>query len=48
MLSRTITTGRGTTRTFQWVIWHVLEHDMHHGGELAQTLGMHQIPVPEL
>jgi uncharacterized damage-inducible protein DinB len=24
-----------------WVIWHVLEHDMHHGGELSLTLGLH-------
>ncbi len=24
-----------------WVVWHVLEHDLHHGGELALTLGMH-------
>ena len=24
-----------------WVVWHVLEHDLHHGGELSFTLGMH-------
>jgi uncharacterized damage-inducible protein DinB len=24
-----------------WVVWHVLEHDLHHGGELSLTLGMH-------
>jgi uncharacterized damage-inducible protein DinB len=24
-----------------WVIAHILEHDLHHGGELALTLGMH-------
>ncbi len=24
-----------------WVVWHVLEHDLHHGGELALTLGMY-------
>ena len=23
-----------------FVVWHVLEHDLHHGGELTQTLGM--------
>jgi uncharacterized damage-inducible protein DinB len=28
-----------------WVIWHLLEHDLHHGGELAYVLGMHKIPV---
>jgi hypothetical protein len=28
-----------------WVIWHVLEHDLHHGGELALTLGANGIPA---
>lgn len=28
-------------RTRGWVIWHVLEHDIHHGGELSLTLGAH-------
>jgi len=23
------------------VVWHVLEHDLHHGGEVSLTLGMH-------
>ncbi len=23
-----------------WVVWHVLEHDLHHGGEISLTLGM--------
>ena len=26
--------------TRSWVIWHVLEHDLHHGGELTHTLGL--------
>ncbi len=26
-----------------WVVWHVLEHDLHHGGELSHTLGMHRL-----
>jgi uncharacterized damage-inducible protein DinB len=28
-----------------WVVWHVLEHDLHHGGEVSITLGMHGIPA---
>jgi uncharacterized damage-inducible protein DinB len=24
-----------------WVVWHVLEHDLHHGGEVSLTLGMY-------
>jgi uncharacterized damage-inducible protein DinB len=26
--------------TRAWVVWHVLEHDLHHGGEIAHALGM--------
>ena len=26
-------------RTRQWMIWHVLEHEIHHGGELSVALG---------
>lgn len=28
-----------------WIVWHVMEHDLHHGGELSLTLGMHGIPA---
>lgn len=28
-----------------WVVWHVLEHDLHHGGEVSLALGAHSIPV---
>lgn len=34
-------TGEEETFTRQWVIWHLLEHDLHHGGELSFSLGMH-------
>jgi len=27
--------------TRQWVIWHLIEHDLHHGGEISLTLGVH-------
>jgi len=23
-----------------WIVWHVLEHDLHHGGEISLTLGV--------
>lgn len=31
----------GSSRTHHrgWVVWHVLEHDLHHGGEISQILG---------
>ena len=28
-----------------WIVWHVMEHDLHHGGEISITLGMHAIPA---
>jgi uncharacterized damage-inducible protein DinB len=27
-----------------WVVWHVLEHDIHHGGEISQVLGSNGLP----
>jgi uncharacterized damage-inducible protein DinB len=35
-------------RTRGWVIWHVLEHDIHHGGEISLTLGNHGLAAPDL
>src|SRR3989442_2350803 len=32
----------------QWVIWHVIEHDLHHGGEFSLTLGMNGLTAPDL
>lgn len=36
---------RSGTQTFTrgWVIWHVAEHDIHHGGEISQILGSHGV-----
>ncbi len=31
-----------------WVVWHVLEHDLHHGGEISLTLGMHDLQAPDI
>jgi uncharacterized damage-inducible protein DinB len=47
-LSATFTTHRGQQRTRQWVIWHVIEHDLSHGGELSLTLGSHGLAAPDL
>ncbi len=41
-------TTRRNTRTRQWVIWHTIEHDLHHGGELSLTLGAHGLSAPDL
>lgn len=31
-----------------WVIWHLLEHDLHHGGEISLILGMHGLQAPDI
>lgn len=36
------------TITRQWVIWHLIEHDLHHGGEISLTLGLHGLKAPDL
>jgi uncharacterized damage-inducible protein DinB len=36
--------GEEHTYTRQWVLWHLIEHDAHHGGELSYTLGIHGLP----
>lgn len=36
------------TITRQWVIWHLIEHDLHHGGEISLTLGLHGLSAPDL
>ena len=37
-----------TPRSRAWVIWHLLEHDLHHGGELSLTLGAHGLQAPDI
>ena len=36
--------GKQVDVSHAWVVWHVMEHDLHHGGEISLTLGMHGIP----
>jgi uncharacterized damage-inducible protein DinB len=37
--------GKHVDLSRAWVVWHVMEHDLHHGGELSLTLGMHRLPA---
>ena len=39
-LSRTITAPWGAELLVGWVLWHVLEHEIHHRGELSLILGL--------
>lgn len=31
-------------RSLQWIVWHTLEHEIHHGGELSLALGGYSLP----
>jgi uncharacterized damage-inducible protein DinB len=39
---------RTYTFTRRWIVWHLLEHDLHHGGELSFSLGAHGLAAPRL
>ncbi len=47
-LGQTFLTRYYKERSRQWIIWHIIEHDLHHGGELSFTLGMHSLAAPDL
>ena len=34
--------------TRQWVVWHLIEHDLHHGGEVSLMLGMQGLAAPDI
>ena len=34
--------------TRAWVVWHILSHDLHHGGEISLTLGIHGHPASDI
>ena len=40
--------GQIYTLTRGWILWHVIEHDIHHGGEIAYSLGMHGLAAPDI
>ncbi len=40
--------GREYQLSRQWIIWHVIEHDLHHGGEISFTLGAHNLAAPDI
>jgi uncharacterized damage-inducible protein DinB len=40
--------GQHYDNSRSWVTWHILGHDLHHGGEIAITLGMYDLPAPNV
>ena len=44
-----VTFERGTrTHHRGWIVWHVMEHDVHHGGEISQILGSNGLPSVDI
>lgn len=36
--------GEPAEFTRQWIIWHLIEHDLHHGGEISLMIGSQGLP----
>jgi uncharacterized damage-inducible protein DinB len=47
-LERVITTFWGEEVTLRWIIWHVLEHEIHHRGEIYLMLGLMGMEAPDV
>jgi uncharacterized damage-inducible protein DinB len=47
---RRLATADGQTETYTRpeVTWHVLEHDLHHGGEIGYSFGMQGLAAPDI
>ena len=43
-----VTTFWGAELTVRWIIWHVLEHEISHRGEIYLMLGMMGMEVPDV
>jgi uncharacterized damage-inducible protein DinB len=47
-LERKFTSPSGNQHSLYWIIWHVIDHECHHRGELYLCLGMLGIEGPDL
>ncbi len=47
-LKRPVEASWGETLSLGWIIWHVLEHEVHHRGELSLILGLLGREGPEV
>ena len=47
-LDRVIETPWGKQLTLRWIIWHVLEHEIHHRGEIFLMLGLLGLKGPDI
>jgi uncharacterized damage-inducible protein DinB len=47
-LDRAIHTPWGEEIPLRWIIWHVLEHEVHHRGEIFLMLGLMGMKAPDI
>ena len=47
-LDRVINTPWGEELTLRWIVWHVLEHEISHRGEIYLMLGLTGMEAPEV
>jgi uncharacterized damage-inducible protein DinB len=47
-LDRTVITFWGEEVTLRWIIWHVLEHEISHRGEIYLMLGLMGMEAPDM
>jgi uncharacterized damage-inducible protein DinB len=47
-LDQVVVLPRGKTTTVGWVVWHVLEHEIHHRGEIFLMLGLQGMEAPDV
>ena len=47
-MERVVQLPWGSQTTLGWVVWHVLEHEIHHRGEIFLMLGMQGIEAPDV
>ena len=47
-LERVVDMPWGTKLSLRWIIWHVLEHEIHHRGEIFLMLGLMGMEAPDI
>ena len=48
MMEQTVVMPWGPTVRLEWVVWHVLEHEIHHRGEVYLMLGLMGLEAPDV
>jgi uncharacterized damage-inducible protein DinB len=47
-LERIVPTPWGEEIPLRWIVWHVLEHEIHHRGEIFLMLGLMGMEAPDI